>query len=135
TIMSISSRLILALVAFAIVGGPAALAQDKKTAPPSLPSSPLVMDPAKLGEAPKPATRPGPLRPFVFKHPLPTTPVGSIDGEPVTQGHLLQYLLKGNWQIVINTRILTNLLDIELNKANIKLTEDEIVAEQDKILQ
>jgi hypothetical protein len=98
-------------------------------------ASPLVLDPAKLNEQPKPQSRPGPLPPFVFKHQLPQTPVGSIDGKDVTQEQLLRHLLKGNWQIVINTLILANLLDMELKKANITLTDEEIVAEQDKILQ
>jgi hypothetical protein len=136
TIMSIKSRLILALVAVAIAGSPYAGAQDKKPEDKKpAPAAPLVLDPAKMNEAPKPSTRPGPLPPFVFKHALPQTPVGSIDGKDVTQEQLLRHLLKGNWQIVINTLILANLLDIELKKANITLTDEEIVAEQDKILQ
>jgi hypothetical protein len=93
----------------------------------------LVGDPSKPDA--KPTTRPGPLPPLVFKHELPKTPIGSIDGAPVTQEHLLRFLIKGNWATVIQTLILANLLELELEKANIKLTDEEIEEEQKKIVQ
>jgi hypothetical protein len=124
--MSISTRLLLVLSIVALASAPVAFAQDAKPAP-------LVSDPTKAPEA-KPTTRPGPLPPLVFANPLPTTPVATIDGKPVTQGDLLQTLIKGNWATVTQTLILANLLDIELKKAAITLTEDEIKDEQAKIL-
>src|SRR5204863_464690 len=44
-------------------------------------------------------------------------------------------LIKGNWATVVQTLILVNMLDIEMKKAKIALTEEEIKDEQDKILQ
>jgi hypothetical protein len=112
----------------AILSASLAIAQE-------VPKAPLVMDPNKAAEQ-TPATRAkGPLPTLVFRKPLPTARVATIDGKDVTQADLLQYLIKGNWNTVVQTLILANLLDIELKKANITLTNEEILAEQDKILQ
>jgi foldase protein PrsA len=130
--MSILPRLIAALSILAIVSSPLLLAQDAK--PTS--SAPLIMDPNKPAEAkPAPTRQQGPLPPLTFSKPLPTTRVATIDGKDVTQGDLLQYLIKGNWQTVTQTLMLANLLDIELKKAGITLTPEEINEEQTKILQ
>jgi PPIC-type PPIASE domain len=126
--MSILPRLVAILPIVAILSTPLILAQE-------VPKTPLVMDPNKPAEQ-KPATRAtGPLPPLVFRKPLPKDKVATIDGKEVTQAELLQYLIKGNWNTVVQTLILANLLDIELKKANITLTNEEILAEQDKILQ
>jgi PPIC-type PPIASE domain len=123
--MSRSSRLIVALSIAAVFSATVIRAQDKP--------APLIGDPTKQAA---PTTRlSGPLPPLVFKSALPKTPIGTIDGTPVTQGDLLLYLMKGNWQIVTQTLILANLLDIELKKAKIELTDDEIKDEQVKILE
>jgi hypothetical protein len=126
--MSMQSRsVLLVLLAASVAAGPALLAQDPKP-------QPLVGDPAKsAGLTPvKPA---GPMPPLVFHKPLPTTPVATIDGAPVTQGDLMKFLVKGNWQTVIQTLILVNLLELELQKVNLTVSEEEIKDEQMKILE
>jgi hypothetical protein len=128
--MSIVSKLGVFLCTAAIAGAPFVAAQDPKpVAPP-----PLFGDPNKPAD--KPATRPAaPLPPLEFKKPLPTTPIGTIDGTPVTQGDLLRFLVRGNWQTVLQTLVLVNLLDLELKKAGITVTDKEIEEEQARILE
>ena len=52
-------------------------------------------------------------------------PVATIDGEPITQGELVRYLVDQNREIVTNTLVLEAVLDIELKKAGITLTDEE----------
>ena len=116
------SKLSACLLAFAIAGASFAAAQEQK--PPPVP----------FGDPLRPAPKAGPLPPLVFKKPLPTTSIATVDGAPVTQADLLLFLVKGNWQTVLQTLMLVNLLDIELKKAGITVTDQEIEEEQAKIL-
>jgi PPIC-type PPIASE domain len=126
--MSILPRAIAVLSILVVASSPLVLAQETK------PTSPLIMDPNKTAATP-PARAQGPLPPLAYKTPLPKTRVASIDGKDVTQADLLQYLIKGNWQTVTQTLILANLLDMELKKLGLTVTNEEISAEQEKILQ
>ncbi len=91
-------------------------------------------------EAPKPVesqptTRPGPLPPIAYAHPLPTTQLATIDGKPVTQGELLEFVLRGNISTVSQTLVLVNVLAIELQRADLTVTTEEIEAEQKKLVE
>ncbi len=125
--MSTYRRLILP---FAFAGLALAVAAQN-TGQPTLAAKP---DPnAKPQEAP--ASRPGPLPPIVFARPLPTTAVATIDGKPVSQGELLEFVLRGNISTVSQTLVLVNVLAIELQRAGVTVTEEEITNEQKKIVE
>jgi parvulin-like peptidyl-prolyl isomerase len=131
-IMSLTAKLAVFVCLVAVAGAPLATAQ---TAPESKPANPLVQDPGKPFAQQTPARSKTPPPPLVFKNELPKAPVAHLDGKPISQADLLKYLIKGNWATVVQTLILAGMLDIEMKKANITITEEELKEEQDAILQ
>jgi len=84
----------------------------------------------------KPATdtRPSAPPPYLFANPLPTAAVATVNDEVVTQARLLEYVLNGNLQQAMENLVMANVLELELAKNGIDVTDEEIAAERTAIV-
>jgi foldase protein PrsA len=84
----------------------------------------------------KPATdtRPSAPPPYIFANPLPKAAVATVNDEVVTQARLLEYVLNGNLQQAMENLVMANVLELELAKNGIDVTDEEIAAERTAIV-
>lgn len=94
--------------------------------------APEVQEPGKVNEAGNnvgqtPAVQEAPeLPPLVFDPPLPTTPLATVNGTPVPAGELLEFVLQQNFTAGVNSLVLAKIVDHELIKEKIAVTEEAI---------
>jgi hypothetical protein len=78
--------------------------------------------------------RPTPPPPYIYANPLPTGAVATVNDEKVTQARLLEYVLNGNLQQAMENLVMANVLELELAKNGIDVTDEEIATERTAIV-
>lgn len=84
------------------------------------------------GQSPTPQPMPQPIQELPelqFEPPLPTTPIAHVNGKPVPAADLLKYVLSQNFLAGSQALVLAKIVDRELVKENIEITDDDINAE------
>ncbi|MEZ6197532.1 MAG: peptidylprolyl isomerase [Planctomycetota bacterium] len=69
------------------------------------------------------------VQPLEYDKTLPSAPVATIDGVTLTQADLLKELLTANLQTISNTLLMTKMVDLELEREDMKVADSAVEAE------
>lgn len=108
-------------------------ASEGNTPTPDKPDSPT---PTPDGSTPQEAPTPGPtpgasveVQPFVFDPPLPTTAIGTVDGDPVPATRMLEMVLEQNFNSGVGNLVMGKIMELELISEGLEVTDADVEAE------
>jgi hypothetical protein len=120
------------LAAFAVVGALTVASAQQPQNPPKPPTPPNPFAPAggnplmPQGNFAPPKRATDPPAPFVYRAPLPTAPAAKTAKWTITQGDLLDYVLRQQYATVAMALTLGKVLEIELADKKLQVTAEEI---------
>lgn len=90
------------------------------------PAPPAAQPPAPPPPPPQEAIE---LTPLVFNPLLPETPVAWVNEKPITAASLLALVLEQNFSTGVSALVMGKILEIELKRAQVTLTDEDIASE------